>query len=359
MIDLSIDFGGSGVKAIASSGDNVYAFRLEPEVIELTGDPPKLNSAFAIDLTKNMWVGVGDERFAVGLLARMRYRAPIPLRCPKLDYVAPRTLAAVAAAMARFGVTKEDLNLQFLLPSAEFDRADLATIPPLLKGALKSFDTPFGRFSVKLKGINAVPEGMGLTKRFLKLNPQYISEQVVCIMFGHRNTSLYLCVGGQPSNYETNDEGFVRAIKYAKLDSLAGLRDPSLVNEESIDMYWRANKDWLIENLPSTASIAIIGGGPVTTIEDRLTEFIGDRIPKRMRGSKIVPGIALHGEMPINLYQENILVKNPEAPLLCSWPKDIGITEEDKRQFADVYCLWATNQKVAVQASAQASANAQ
>jgi hypothetical protein len=348
MINISIDFGGSGVKAVASNGECIYAFRLEPEVIALIGEPPQLNNSFAIDITKNMWVGFGEERFAVGLLARQVYHAPVPLVAPKLDYVVPRTLAAVAAAMAKFGVTKEEVSLQLLLPSAEFDRADLTAIPPLLQAALSRFDTPVGQFRAKLKAINSAPEGLGLTKRFLQLNSQYLSEQVACIMFGHRNTSLYLCSGGQPNHYKSNDKGFVRAIEYAKLDPLEGLLEPSKVDKESIDRYWLANKNWLMENLPKTAVIAIVGGGPIVAIEAQLVKFLGDRMPKRMKGSKAVPAIALHGEMPINHYQENQLVKPLDAPLLCSWPPASGINDDDKRQFADVYCLWATGQKVAI-----------
>jgi hypothetical protein len=120
------------------------------------------------------------------------------------------------------------------------------------------------QLKAKLKVADAVPEGFGLTKRFLSVNPKHASDQVSCIMFGHRNTSLYICVGGQPRHYRSNDKGFVRAIEYAKLDPLEGLRDPSLVNQESIDKYWLANKNWITENLPPTTSIAIIGGGPIS-----------------------------------------------------------------------------------------------
>jgi hypothetical protein len=358
MIDLSIDFGGSGLKAVASSGDNVYAFRLDPEIIELTGEPPKLNSAFAIDLTKNMWVGVGEERFAVGLLARMDYLAPIPLVAPKINYVLPRTLAAVAAAMAKFGVKREDLNLQLLFPSAEFERTDPSILTRSLKTVLARFDTPNGQLRAKLKLIEIVPEGFGLTKRFLSVNPEYLSHQTACIMFGHRNTSLYLCIGGQPKHYRTNEKGFVRAIEYAKLDPLEGLRDPSKVDKESIDRYWLANRDWLVENLPSTTSIAIVGGGPLAVIGERVREFLDSRLPERQKrtewGYDPFSASIFNGGMPLSKYEENNWQQDPRFPLLTAWPESIGITEEDRRTFADVYCLWATNQKVAVQASANA-----
>jgi hypothetical protein len=345
-INLSIDFGGSGIKAIASTEDNIYAFRIAPEIIKMTGEPPRLSGAFKIDLTQNMWVGCGEERYAVGLLARTGYLAPIPLVAPKLDYVIPRTLAATAAAMAKFEVAKCDLNLQLLFPSAEFERTDTMALIRSLKATLSNFDTPTGTLKVKLRTFDGLPEGFGLTKRFLSINPECLSNQAACIMFGHRNTSLYVCVGGQPQHYRTNSKGFARAIEYAKLDPLEGLQDPSLVDEDSIDKYWLANKTWLIENLPTTASIAIVGGGPLAVIGDRVSEFLNSRLPQRQERTQWKHDSATisSGGMPLSKYEENNWQQDPQFPLLTAWPEGIGITEEDKRPFADVYCLWATNE---------------
>jgi hypothetical protein len=340
LINLSIDFGGSGIKAIASTGDDIYAFRIAPEIIEMTGKPPKLNGAFEIDLSQNMWVGFGEERYAVGLLARMDYLSSIPLVGSKLDYVVPRTLAAVAVAMAKFRVTKCKVNLQLLFPSAEFERTDASALIRSLKSALSIFDTPIGQLEAKLKTADAVPEGFGLTKRFLSVNPKHASDQVSCIMFGHRNTSLYICVGGQPRHYRSNDKGFVRAIEYAKLDPLEGLRDPSLVDQESIDKYWLANRNWITENLPPTTSIAIIGGGPIATIEDRVRKFLE---PAGSQGA-----VSFNGGMPLisgsRGWSGQWITERDSPNLLESWPKSIDLSESDRRQFCDVYCLWATNE---------------
>ncbi len=142
-------------------------------------------------------------------------------------------------ALAKFGVTKDEVNLQLLFPSAEFDRTDFSDLLKELKAALVSFESPTGKLRVKLRNCSVHPEGLGLMKRFLTINPKYASDQIACIMFGYRNrnTSLYICSGGQPTHYRSNDKGFARAIEYAKLDSLAGLSDPSLVDQASIDKY--------------------------------------------------------------------------------------------------------------------------
>jgi hypothetical protein len=344
MVNLSIDFGGSGIKAIASTGDQVYGFRIAPEIIEIRSKPPKLGSDFVIDLSKNIWVGYGESMYALGLLARSKYWATIPLVNPKSDYIIPRTLAAVAVVAYKFGLKAFDLNLQLLLPAAEFDRGDTIKLGNEIKAALINFDIPTvkikgkstGQIKVKLKSFAAKPEGWGLTKRFLSVGHKYQSSDVACVMFGHRNTSLYLCSGGQPGHYRSNNKGFSLAIEEAKLDPLEGLSNPQMVDESSIAQYWQANKNWLIENWPGTASIAIIGGGPLAVIGDRVCEFLGSILPPPPSGYDT--GVSTNGGMPIT-YTRDI-----NDDLLQCWPKLIDISESDRRQFCDVYCFWAANE---------------
>jgi hypothetical protein len=347
LIDLSIDFGGSGIKAIASTEEDILGFRLAPEIIEMTGEPPKLNKDFSLDLTQNMWVGNGTIRHAVGLLARRSYLASIPLVAPKTDYVIPRTMAVLAVVMDRFKVKICDLKLQLLFPSSEFERMDLTELVKALKVALAGFDSPTGRLKAKLKACSIKPEGWGLTRRYMSvIAAEQQSAQIACIMFGHRNTSLYICSGGQPDHYRSNDRGFVRAIEYAKLDPLEGLRDPSLVDQQSIDKYWLGNKNWISENLPPTTSIAIIGGGPLAVIGNRVGEFLDSFLPpqpvrRTSYGSDRDKSAISNGGMPIKASAEGAW---REIDLLQFWPESINISEGDRRQFCDVYCLWATNE---------------
>jgi hypothetical protein len=347
LINLSIDFGGSGTKAICSTDENVWGFRLAPEIIEMTGEPPQLNDEFTIDLSQNMWVGGAEKRYAVGLLARRDYLASIPLVAPKTDYVIPRTMAALAAAMDRFKVGVCDVRLQLLFPSSEFERMDLTRLVRELKTALAGFDSPMGRLKAKLKTCSIKPEGWGLTRRYMSLvAAEQQTAQIACIMFGHRNTSLYLCSGGHPRHYRSNDKGFVRAIEYAKLDPLDGLHNPGRVDQQSIDKYWLGNKNWISENLPPTTSIAIIGGGPLAVIGDRVGEFLDSFLPpqpvrRTSYGSDRDKSAISNGGMPIAASAEGAW---KEIDLLQSWPKSIDLSESDRRQFCDVYCLWATNE---------------
>jgi hypothetical protein len=343
MVNLSIDFGGSGIKAIVSNGDQVHGFRIAPEIIEIQSKPPELGNDFAIDLSKNIWIGHGESKYALGLLARSKYWATIPLVKPKSDYIIPRTLAAVAVAIHKLGLKACDLNLQLLLPAAEFDRDNKANLSSLLKSALSRFDSPNGQIKVKLKSFTAKAEGWGLTRRFLMIGDKYQSSDVACVMFGHRNTSLYLCSGGQAGHYRSNNKGFSLAISEAKLDPLEGLSKPQMVDESSITQYWLANKNWLIENWPGTASIAIIGGGPLAVVGDRVCKFLGSILPLPPSGAD--SAISINGGMPVTLMDEGRWRGSiDESDLLRFWPESIGIPEADRRQFCDVYCLWATNE---------------
>lgn len=337
MIDLSIDFGGSGIKAIGNMGDQLYGFKIAPEIIEIIGDPPILETAFAVDLTKNMWAGNKGERFAVGLLARNDYHATIPVVAPKTNYVVPRTLAAVAATMSKFGVTKDEISLQLLFPLAEFDSPDFSSLLKKLKVALSCFDSPTGKLRAKLKSCSVHPKGLGLMRRLLTIKPEHRPDQIACIMFGYRNTTLYVCIGGQPKYYRSNDEGFARAIEYAKLNSLEGLRDPSLVDQASLDKYWLANRNWLFENLPPKVAVSVVGGGPIATIENRVSEFL------KPKGD-----VSFYGGIPLNQgrlgWSGKLADYHNSHNFLKLWPKAIKFTESDRRQFADVYCLWATNE---------------
>jgi hypothetical protein len=338
LVRLSLDFGGSGMKGIGSNDNNAFAFRIAPEIIEMIGEPPVLNGEFAIDLTKNMWVGSGENRHAVGVLARTEYYASIPLVQPKANYVVPRTLAAVAVAMEKFKLTKCEVALQLLFPSAEFERTDFNELVQALKAALLRFESPTGQLRAKLKLCTFHPEGWGLTRRYMHDSGDKINgEQIACIMFGHRNTSLYICDGGQPKHYRSNNLGFIRAIESAKLDQLQGLSDPSLVDQQSLDKYWSANKNWLGENLPSTVSIAVIGGGPLASIGDNLTSYLSSRLPTGDRWASDV--VALNGGMSLQRHHYH----EDNSQILKRWPRNLGIPESDHQAFCDVYCLWATD----------------
>jgi hypothetical protein len=354
-MDISIDFGGSDLRAVASSGETVIAFRIGPQVIDIL-DPKYLEQEFSIDLAQSLWVKSAGIPYALGDLAASQYYAPIPIIDPKRDYVIPRTLGAVAVAAHRLCWKKSfKVNLQLLLPAAEFNKEDKLQLRDELALALADFDTSNGPIKAKLFNFAAKPEGFGLMRRRLELAGAICQEQAIAVvMFGHRNTSLYLFAGGTPRHFKSNNIGFIRAIEYANVDQVKAIANPSLVDQNSLAHYWNANKRWIRENWPESATSVIIGGGPLAAIGADAVEYLEGLIQANQTRTNQMT--FLHGGMPLTRHEERNFVtnSNPDRPLLSHWPNDMGISDEDKRQFADVYCLWATGQKVAVQASANA-----
>jgi hypothetical protein len=102
----------------------------------------------------------------------------------------------------------------------------------------------------------------------------------------------------------------------------------------------RSSIYWITENLPPTTSIAIIGGGPIATIEDRVRKFLE---PSGSQGA-----VSFNGGMPLILgsrgWSGQWITERDSPNLLESWPRSIDLSESDRRQFCDVYCLWATNE---------------
>jgi hypothetical protein len=342
-IDIAIDFGGSGLKVVASCGDKLAAFRISPQVAEIS-DPKYLEQEFSIDLTKNLWVGAKNTYYALGALAADRYYAPVPLVEPKRTYVIPRTLGAVAVAAHRFGIKKFKVNLQLLLPAAEFSKEDKQKLGEDLVSALASFETPLKPMKAKALNITAKPEGFGLMRRKMVVGgSEYQVQSTAVVMFGHRNTSLYLSSGGEQRDYRSNSIGFIRAIESANVDQVKAIANPALIDKASIKTYWDANRAWLRENWPKSATTAIIGGGPIAVIGDLVTAYLNELMESNRLSYKKIT--FANAGMPLTKYEESHWKpENDPYPLLSAWPEDMGIAEEDKRQFADVYCLWATNE---------------
>jgi hypothetical protein len=273
---IAIDFGGSGLKVVASYRGKTIAFRISPQIIEIS-NPKYLEQEFSIDLSKNLWVGCPGAYYALGELAASHYHAPVPLVEPKRTYILPRTLGAVAVAAHRFGIKKFKVNLQLLLPAAEFSKEGKKELSEELASAIANFETPIGQMRAKFSGFAAKPEGFGLMRRKMKLaGADYQMRDTAVVMFGHRNTSLYLSTGGEQRHYRSNNTGFIRAIEAANVDQVKAIANPELIDKESIMGYWKANKIWLRENWPESATTAIVGGGPIAMIGGTVAKYLVD-----------------------------------------------------------------------------------
>ncbi|MFA9202301.1 MAG: hypothetical protein ACEQSC_02050, partial [Candidatus Nanopelagicaceae bacterium] len=66
-----------------------------------------------------------------------------------------------------------------------------------------------------------------------------------------------------------------------------------------------------------------------------------------LQASKSRRKVFLNGGMPLNRYEERngAIDNDPNRPLLSQWPEGLGISDDDKLQFCDVYCFWATREQ--------------
>lgn len=337
-IQIAIDLGGSGLKVVASCDKKVIAFVVLPHVMEIPQTPKYLDREFSIDLTKNLWIASGDSCCALGQLALTQYYATVPLIEPKRTYVVPRTLGAIAVAAHQFGLNNFSVELQLLLPAVEFGKKEKMELAQQLKQAMKKFDTPIGLMRGKITVFVAKPEGFGLMRRKNMVEVQ----STAVVMFGHRNTSLYLSSGGEHQHYRSNNNGFIRAIEAANVDQVKAIANPAIVDQESIDIYWNANVEWLRENWPESATTAIIGGGPLALIEDRVVAYLDKLMEANRSTRKTITFV--NGRMPLTAYEESMCKSDSHCPdLLAAWPENIGLAQSQRQQFADVYCLWATD----------------
>jgi hypothetical protein len=347
ILKVAFDAGGSGLKIMASCGEgeeeNRQAFQISPHFIRIP-QPELSQSEFALDLTKNLWVAYGGNCYALGRLAERKH-GTIPLVDPKKNYMIPRILGAVAVAAYQFGIHKKPFNIdiKLLLPPSEFRKENAKQLLADLKGALAGYICPIGQLKAKIVGFAAKPEGYGLMARKMAVDGiAYQRRDTAVLVFGHRNTSLYLSSGGEQTHYRSNNKGFIIAINEANIDQAKAIEEPHLVDDASVDAYWLANQGWIAENWPESATTAIIGGGPISRIANRVTEFVDGLLRQNPETANDMPITFIDGGMPLNFHQErNCFGKDPDQPWLTAWPDDIGITDEEKRQFADVFLLWA------------------
>lgn len=328
LIDMSIDFGGSSTKIVASHEGQLICFSIAPEVISVSNDD-LAEMVGNYSLVQHLWVSsLAGEAYAVGELARRHYHATIPLVQPKAKYMVVRTMAAIAVIAHRFKLSSCSLKLRCLLPAAEFDRESQSRLATDLSEALKEFNCPIGKIRCRLKDFCALPEGMGLVSHFVNFSQNYFGDQdIVCVMFGHRDTSLFLVSGGKPNMFRSSNLGFIRAIEFAKVNQVNVLENRELVSPAAIAKYWTANESWLMENWPATAKALVLGGGPIATIKNEAVKFFSDLLPGSPKNTQ---GIFIDGGFPAEDQDFGGF----------GWPQDIELSAQARLVFADVYCDW-------------------
>jgi hypothetical protein len=364
---ISIDYGGSSVKVIGGTAlDDFQAFALEPHIIKVSesacsgyrykaADIPEAGEAKNCLLSA--FVGVGDQYFAVGDLARRVFHAANALKPLKIENAIPKTLAAIWVLSQMYGTTASlSIALCCFLPPGEFQ--DASRFEFELAQALSNFDTPTGRMKVKLAKFQCWPEGYGLVKRHLANRHQILSGRTVgLVMIGHRNISTFEFTNGDIEKYRSSGLGFTKLVDWVMqktsgydpntlVEAIAKYcisqedehlksilrrsgeveRGIELINliaaiDAALDRYFCSVTAWLDEVISSEMQEVVVGGGTVNILGKRIVFYLNKRVPE-MKDKAGTPAVFMHGSFSEESY----------PPVITELNMDV--------RFADNWCLW-------------------
>lgn len=189
---------------------------MEPEVAPLSAEAiatyerTKLGSADPKDAA---YVGVGNEYYAVGYLAKVQFHANAGLSQLKYERAIPKTLAAVWVASQYLELgNKFNVAVAVLLPPGEYESA--SRLEERLPEALMSYKTPTGELNVSLSVFDCKPEGGGIYMMYHKNQGAALKRSTsAVVMVGYRNASVLVSSRGQVSQFKTSELGFVQMVE--------------------------------------------------------------------------------------------------------------------------------------------------
>ncbi|OUL28585.1 ParM/StbA family protein [Nostoc sp. 106C] len=189
-IVITIDMGASKTKAIVQEYPEG-----KPVVLLLDSEVADVAKASVESVQpegspeSRTWVGIGDEYFALGELARRRFGGISQLRELKYELAVPKICGA-------FWLAKEKLNLgndvaaylSVLLPPGEVQ--DKEQLQIRLKDTFRGFDTPAGKMRVKMLRYDAASEGSGIFFHRRRTLGDRVPVSMY-VMLGYRNASIF------------------------------------------------------------------------------------------------------------------------------------------------------------------------
>lgn len=219
---ISVDLGGSLTKIAASTHDGQHCLlALASEVASVPLDTLQ-------DIQKGMWgegspesvawIGVKNgSAYAVGELAREKFKSQIDLKIAKTELAVPKILSALWVLQQKLGLGKTFYaRLGVLLPAGECSGLDRDDLMELLKPALSGFTTPTGKMSVRLFNKPVIkPEGAGVFLHHKQKNNNLQQRRIGILGIGYRNTNLLVCDRGTIGDGDrlTSDLGFHTLIE--------------------------------------------------------------------------------------------------------------------------------------------------
>lgn len=171
---------------------------------------PNLNSTSPENIA---WVAINNDCRAVGYLAASQFNAHIGLNGLKYSSALYKALAALWAISRKLDLGHQfSIAIAVFLPPGEFN--DSKQFFELLSRAAASFETPTGRFSVKLDKTQALQEGGGISiVHNSKLGAAFKTRVTAFAMVGFRNASLVVAARGAVGKGKTSDLGMVRMVE--------------------------------------------------------------------------------------------------------------------------------------------------
>jgi hypothetical protein len=300
---------------------------LSPEVADVEKESV-LGLAIDSSSQDTAWVGIGDEYYVLGSLAKNIFSGTSAVRDLKYQYALPKLAGLLWLATQQVGVNEADVFIHLLLPPGEYKDGD-ALGKQLLAALKKGIATPTGKLKLKQRHFLVSIEGSGvLASRRRTLAQAYSQKTIGMLMLGYRNASFTLIRGGNQVLAESTDLGmnwlverFVeqtavglsksdllvpKALVEASNGNIATLRSLSRKTksadietdlasfQQSLSLvrkeYSRALARW-VRNISSVDEV-IICGGTGEFVRPELTQYFeGEKIPIVWDGGVKVPAV--------------------------------------------------------------------
>jgi len=205
---LTCDLGASQTKSIAQLYPEgvPQVIAMSPEVADVVeGSVANLHlDPLAQD---SAWVGIGEEYFILGSLAKTMFAGTAAIRDLKYHYAQPKIAALLWLACRRFELSQADVYVHLLLPPGE--SKDGQSLQQQLFQSLKTgISTPTGRLKLKQRNFMVSLEGTGVLSHHRRmLGNRYSQITLGMLMLGYRNASFTLIEKGSHTKAEATDLG--------------------------------------------------------------------------------------------------------------------------------------------------------
>ncbi|AUB44214.1 hypothetical protein COO91_10437 (plasmid) [Nostoc flagelliforme CCNUN1] len=205
---LTCDLGGSLSRAVAQVYPDAVPelIAMSPEVADVSKDSIK-HLLVEAGVNDSAWVGLGEEYYALGTLARNNFAGTTPLRALKNKYALPKIAALLWQVCSRYKLKNPEVMIHLLLPSGE--TKNNSELSKQLTGFLKQgIKTPTGLLKAKLRNFYVLPEGSGvLSYRIEDLKQAAFNKSIGILMLGYRNSSFFNWDKGTRGTSDTNALG--------------------------------------------------------------------------------------------------------------------------------------------------------